>query len=143
MADGHWVEGEQRMLMAGDGVSGYIKAAGDAALAAGKVSEDIGFDAAGVDKVIQRLEDVIEAQKKHDMRGTMERQRTNQAQKAEDWASSMYASGAQTFDQNYSKWNGDYLTRLQQTVEKFKKVKAHYMAREDAIGEQFRSGLKK
>lgn len=143
MADGHWVEGEQRMLMAGDGVSGYIKAAGDAALAAGKVSEDIGFDAAGVDKVIQRLEDVIAEQEKHKMQARRHSRAASHAKDAEDWASSMYAHGAGTFDENYGDWNTKYVDRLKETVEKFKKVKAHYMAREDAIGEQFRSGLKK
>lgn len=131
------------MLMAGDGVGGYIKAAGDAAMAAGKVSEDIAFDAAGVEKVIQRLEDVIDEQAKHQARGKLDRNRASQAQDAEDWASHMYAYSASKFDENYGKWNDEYLNRLRQTVDKFKQVKKHYMAREDAIGEQFRSGLKK
>lgn len=132
------------MLMAdGGGVGGYIKAAGDAALAAGKVSEDIAFDAAGVDKVIQRLEDVIDKQNQNHRASTRIAERSSRGAKAEDYASSGYASSAGLFEDNYEKWNTEYVKRLQQTVEKFKKVKAHYMAREDAIGEQFRSGLKK
>lgn len=131
------------MLMAGDGVGGYIKAAGDAALAAGKVSEDIAFDAAGVDKVIQRLEDVIDEQMRHKRAARRRGHATYRGDEAEDWASSSYAGSADLFDDNYGDWNEKYVKRLEQTVEKFKKVKAHYMAREDAIGEQFRSGLKK
>lgn len=131
------------MLMAGDGVSGYIKAAGDAALAAGKVSEDIAFDAAGVDKVIQRLEDVIHEQMRHKMASRRREMSTRAAATPEDWASSSYQSSADLFGDNYGEWNDKYVARLKETVEKFKKVKAHYMAREDAIGEQFRSGLKK
>lgn len=133
------------MLMAdGGGVGEYIKAAGDAALAAGKAGvEDIAFDAAGVDKVIQRLEDVIDEQMKQQRISIRVSDRGSRGSKAEDYASSSYASSANMFDENYEKWNTEYVKRLEQTVEKFKKVKAHYMAREDAIGEQFRSGLKK
>jgi len=145
VAVGHSVEGERHMLMAdGGGVGEYIKAAGDAALAAGKAGvEDIGFDAAGFDKVIQRLEDVIDEQMKHKAVGEMRSRRTSQAKDAEDWASSYYAGSADTFDKNYGEWNTEYLNRLRQTVDKFKQVKKHYMEREDAIGEQFRSGMKK
>lgn len=133
------------MLMAdGGGIGDYIRKAGDAALAAGKAGvEDIGFDAAGFDKVIQRLEDVIDEQMRHKRASQRAARGTHRAQEAEDWASSYYASSADTFDENYGKWNDEYLNRLRQTVDKFKQVKKHYMEREDAIGEQFRSGLKK
>lgn len=132
------------MLMAdGGGIGGYIKAAGDAAIKAGKTSEDIAFDAAGVDKVIQRLEDVIDAQTKQQMRDRRMSRRAGHGSDAEDWASSYYASSADSFGDNYADWNEKYVARLKETVEKFKKVRAHYMQRDDEIGEQFRSGMKK
>lgn len=133
------------MLMAdGGGIGDYIKKAGDAALAAGKAGvEDIGFDAAGFDKVIHRLEDVIDEQIRHQRTSRRTAGRAQQGTDAEDWASSHYASSATRFDENYGKWNDEYVNRLRQTVDKFKQVKKHYMEREDAIGEQFRSGLKK
>lgn len=132
------------MLMAdGGGIGGYIKAAGDAAIKAGKTSEDIAFDAAGVDKVIQRLEDVIRDQKRQTRVAQREGHATYRGGEAEDWASEHYARSADSFDENYEGWNEKYVARLQETVEKFKTVKAHYMARDDEIGEQFRSGMKK
>lgn len=132
------------MLMAdGGGIGGYIKAAGDAAIKAGKTAEDIAFDAAGVDKVIQRLEDVIREQTRQKMRARQSERQGQRQGDAEDWASRYYSSSADLFDDNYGDWNEKYVARLKETVEKFKKVRAHYMAREDEIGEQFRSGMKK
>lgn len=136
------------MLMADGGGIGssadYIRAAGDAALAAGKIgAEDIAFNAEGVDKVIQRLEDVIDEQTSHARRSRRVSQRSGRGSAAEDYASTYYSDSATRFDENYEQWNEKYVKRLEETVEKFKKVKAHYMQRDDEIGEKFRSGLKK
>ncbi|MGH3466867.1 MAG: hypothetical protein ACRDQF_03925 [Thermocrispum sp.] len=133
------------MLMAAGGSSGdYIRSVGEAALRAGKaVADDIAFDAAGVDKVIQRLEDVIDQQTRQQMRSRRTERRAGHGEDAEDWASSYYSSSADSFDENYGEWNEKYVARLKETVEKFKKVKAHYMQRDDEIGEQFRSGMNK
>lgn len=135
------------MLLAdggGIGSSAYMKAAGDAALAAGKIgAEDIAFNAEGVEKVIQRLEDVINEQRGHARRSRRTSQQSARGTEAEDYASSYYADSASRFDENYEQWNEKYVKRLEETVEKFKKVKAHYMQRDDEIGEQFRSGMKK
>lgn len=132
------------MLMADGGGSGsYIKEAGEIASKLGKTAEDIAFDADGVDKVIQRLEDVIDRQTMQKRVARVSGRAAAREGDAEDWASSLYSNSADTFDENYETWNDEYIKRLEQTVEKFKKVKAHYMSRDDEIGEQFRSGMKK
>lgn len=116
----------------------YTEGAAMAAKRAGK-EEDIAFTAEGVDRAIERIQDVIDLKVEKARRTT---DRSLQLDDPADWASQLYVSDINSFHESYAKWNTQYVKRLKQLVQKLEKVKKDYMEREDEVGARFRGELK-
>lgn len=116
----------------------YTEGAALAAKRSGK-EEDIAFTAGGVDRAIERIQDVIDLKVRKAKRSTT---RALKLEDPADWASRAYVRDINSFHESYDKWNDQYVKRLQKLVTKLEKVKKDYMEREDEAGARFRGELK-
>lgn len=116
----------------------YTEGAAMAAKRAGK-EEDIAFTAEGVDRAIERIQDVIDLKVRKARRDTS---RALELKDPADWASQAYVSDINSFQKSYDEWSERYVKRLQKLVQKLEKVKKDYMEREDEVGARFRGELK-
>lgn len=112
----------------------FIKRSEDRVAAAGG-AEDIAFDAAGIQKVIDEIEDIIDLEVAKSKR-TAARLFTNLPTDV-DPVSGRYVRSVNDFGEGYGQWSDNFEERLQQYVEKLKKIKQSYLAREDDIGGEF------
>lgn len=116
----------------------YTEGAALAAKRSGK-EEDIAFTAEGVDRAIERIQDVIELKVRKARRST---EGALKLDDPADWASRSYVRDINSFHDSYNEWNDQYVKRLQALVTKLEKVKKDYLEREDEAGARFRGELK-
>lgn len=131
-------EDENGQLITEHNYDAFVKRSEDRVAAAGG-AEDIAFDAAGVQKVIDEIEDIIRhevTRSKRDAAMLFSNLPTDV-----DPVSGHYVRSVNTFGDGYEKWSDDFVDRLKAYAEKLEKIKKTYLSREEDVAGEMNKPL--
>lgn len=124
-------EDENGRLITEANYANYIRES-EARVSSGGGAGDIEFNAAGIDKVINEIKDIIDLELRKATRDATNLYRRLPTDV--DPVSGRYVRSVNDFGEGYEKWTDNFIDRLKTYVEKLEKIKKNYLAREEDIG---------